>query len=84
METEKLYVSHIQVNKAMKGRRRTNRAHGRVNPYMSSPCHVEMILKEKADGVAKGVAEEHKNPKLSRKQAARMLRTNYKPIGWKA
>ena len=23
---------------------RTYRAHGQINPYMSSPCHVEMIL----------------------------------------
>ena len=42
-----LVVSHIQVNKAMQQRRRTYRAHGRINPYMSSPCHVELILTEK-------------------------------------
>lgn len=75
-------VSHIQVNKAMKGRRRTYRAHGRVNPYLSSPCHVELVLKEPEAGVAKAL--DHQNPKLSRKQAARMLRTHYKPIGWKS
>jgi large subunit ribosomal protein L17e len=31
----------------MHQRRRTYRAHGRINPYMSSPCHVELILTEK-------------------------------------
>merc|ERR1719481_1269840 len=30
-----------------KMRRRTYRAHGRINPYMSSPCHIEMILVER-------------------------------------
>ncbi|RCN26129.1 hypothetical protein ANCCAN_28151 [Ancylostoma caninum] len=34
-------------------RRRTYRAHGRINPYMSSPCHIEVILTEKEDVVAK-------------------------------
>ena len=36
-----------QVNQACHGRRRTYRAHGRINAYMSSPCHVEIILTEK-------------------------------------
>ena len=32
----------VQVNRAAKMRRRTYRAHGRINPYMSSPCHIEV------------------------------------------
>jgi hypothetical protein len=36
-----------QVNQACHGRRRTYRAHGRINAYMSSPCHIEIILTEK-------------------------------------
>merc|ERR1711874_567826 len=32
---EYLLVDHIQVNRAPKMRRRTYRAHGRINPYMS-------------------------------------------------
>ncbi len=31
LETENLYIEHIQVNKAQKQRRRTYRAHGRIN-----------------------------------------------------
>ncbi len=31
--------------------RRTYRAHGRINPYMSMPCHVELILAEKETAV---------------------------------
>lgn len=44
---ESLYIDHIQVNRAMAQRRRTYRAHGRINPYMSSPCHMEIVLKER-------------------------------------
>jgi len=53
---DSLFISHIQVNKAMQQRRRTYRAHGRINPYMSSPCHVELIVSEKEQAVkAEGV-----------------------------
>ncbi|KAL0379245.1 UNVERIFIED_CONTAM: 60S ribosomal protein L17-2 [Sesamum radiatum] len=32
---------------------RTYRAHGRINPYMSSPCHIELIVSEKEEPVKK-------------------------------
>jgi hypothetical protein len=51
LDVDSLFISHIQVNKAMQQRRRTYRAHGRINPYMSSPCHVELILSEKETNV---------------------------------
>ena len=70
LDTEALEISHIQVNRAQKQRRRTYRAHGRTNPYMSSPCHIEMILSEKTAAVAKGEEEEGKKPKLSKKRLA--------------
>ncbi|KAK8561079.1 hypothetical protein V6N12_048155 [Hibiscus sabdariffa] len=53
LDVDALYVSHIQVNQAQKQRRRTYRAHGRINPYMSSPCHIELILSEKEEPVKK-------------------------------
>lgn len=53
LETENLYVSHMQVNRAPKMRRRTYRAHGRIGPYMSSPCHVELFLSAKQETVKK-------------------------------
>lgn len=72
LDTESLEISHIQVNRAQKQRRRTYRAHGRTNPYMSSPCHIEMILSEKVAPVGKGEEdEETKKPKkLSKKRLA--------------
>ncbi|XP_058194647.1 large ribosomal subunit protein uL22y-like [Rhododendron vialii] len=53
LDVEALYISHIQVNQAQKQRRRTYRAHGRINPYMSSPCHIELVLSEKEEPVKK-------------------------------
>ena len=47
LDVDTLYISHIQANRAQKQRRRTYRAHGRINPYMSSPTHLEMILTSK-------------------------------------
>ncbi|ORY78523.1 50S ribosomal protein L22, partial [Protomyces lactucae-debilis] len=53
LEVDSLVVKHIQVNQAPKQRRRTYRAHGRINPYLSSPSHVEIILAEQAAEVPK-------------------------------
>ncbi|KAJ3708572.1 hypothetical protein LUZ61_012277 [Rhynchospora tenuis] len=53
LDVDNLYISHVQVNQAQKQRRRTYRAHGRINPYMSSPCHIELILSEKEEAVKK-------------------------------
>ncbi|KAG5440077.1 hypothetical protein PCK2_000589 [Pneumocystis canis] len=41
------------VNRAPKQRQRTYRAHGRINPYMNSPCHIEIILAEEEETVKK-------------------------------
>nr|CAG8436863.1 7290_t:CDS:2 [Entrophospora candida] len=48
LDIDNLVITHIQVNQAPKQRRRTYRAHGRINPYMSNPCHIEIIVTEKA------------------------------------
>merc|ERR1712087_269 len=53
LDTDNLVIHHIQVNPAQQGRRRTYRAHGRIGPYMSCPCHIEMILEEKDESVDK-------------------------------
>merc|ERR1711981_899016 len=68
LDIDNLYVSHVQVNQAQKGRRRTYRAHGRINAYMSSPCHVEMIFEEKEEDVEKPDEEEAKAKKFTKKQ----------------
>lgn len=93
LEPENLTISHMQVNRAAKMRRRTYRAHGRINgtiavackplppsppptntalthtdfclqppcllllllppAYMCNPCHIELIVSEKNEDVAR-------------------------------
>ena len=71
LDVDNLEIFHIQVNRAQQQRRRTYRAHGRTNPYMSSPCHIELVLSEKDQKVRKEEDDENKRPKkLSRKRLA--------------
>lgn len=79
LDTDVLFVSHIQVNQAPRGRRRTYRAHGRVNPYMSSPSHIELILSERTKVVA-AEKEPTRPRKLSKVQAAKLLRSGAKSV----
>ncbi|ORX81666.1 ribosomal protein rpl17 [Basidiobolus meristosporus CBS 931.73] len=69
LEAETLIIKHIQVNQAPKQRRRTYRAHGRINPYMSSPCHIEIIVSEEDATVKR--EDDGKAPKLNKRQLAR-------------
>eukprot|EP00919_Chromeraceae_sp_WS-2016_P036041 GHVR01085531.1.p1 GENE.GHVR01085531.1~~GHVR01085531.1.p1 ORF type:complete len:205 (+),score=27.00 GHVR01085531.1:54-617(+) len=71
LTTDELNITHVSVQKAAKGRRRTYRAHGRINPFMSSPCHVNMILEEKAQTTEKAVDPTKKTIKLTQKQKAK-------------
>merc|ERR1712140_25265 len=71
LDTDHLVIEHIQVNRAPKMRRRTYRAHGRINPYMSSPCHIEVILAEREQAIARPTEEEDKKKKVSQKKLKR-------------
>lgn len=53
LNADLLHISHIQVNAAPKIRRRLYRAHGRINPFMANPCHMEVVLSEVDAPVAK-------------------------------
>merc|ERR1712183_128813 len=76
LDVDALVIDHIQVNAAAKQRRRTYRAHGRINPYMASPCHVEMILTEKEQVVPKAEEELAAKKKVSKKKLARQRMMN--------
>jgi large subunit ribosomal protein L17e len=58
----------VNCNQAPKMRRRTYRAHGRINAYQSSPAHIEIIVEEKNDEIVK--EKEIVEMKLSKKQLA--------------
>merc|ERR1711977_664237 len=74
LDTSNLIVKHIQVNQAPKQRRRTYRAHGRINPYMSNPCHIEMILTESAEEVSKSKDVAKPEPRLNSRQRGQRQR----------
>eukprot|EP00403_Amphidinium_massartii_P000642 CAMPEP_0178378220 /NCGR_PEP_ID=MMETSP0689_2-20121128/4317_1 /TAXON_ID=160604 /ORGANISM="Amphidinium massartii, Strain CS-259" /LENGTH=184 /DNA_ID=CAMNT_0019998289 /DNA_START=1285 /DNA_END=1839 /DNA_ORIENTATION=+ len=70
LDADNMKIDHIMVTEAQRGRRRTYRAHGRINPYMSSPCHIQMILQEKEEAVEK--PKEEKAPKrFTKRQLAK-------------
>nr|ALS04462.1 60S ribosomal protein L17 [Acartia pacifica]ALS04463.1 60S ribosomal protein L17 [Acartia pacifica] len=66
LDADHLVIDHIQVQRAPKMRRRTYRAHGRINPYMSSPCHIEMVLIEKEQAFS--ARDEPEKKKVSKKK----------------
>lgn len=68
---DKLKIAHVQVNAAIKMRRRTYRAHGRIGPYQATPSHIEIIARP-ADYVVEKPVEEEKKKRLSRKAVARL------------
>ena len=70
LDVERTYISHFAVQRAIQGRRRTYRAHGRIGPYLSSNCHIEFIATERAESVKKA-AEDKKAVRLTKKQAAK-------------
>lgn len=51
LDVNKMVIKHVQVDQAARMRRRTYRAHGRISPYMCSPCHVQLFMSEKKDRV---------------------------------
>ena len=61
-------IENIQVNKAPKMRCSTYRAHDWINPYVSSPCHTEMIITEKEQIVPKPEEEAAQKKKISHKK----------------
>jgi large subunit ribosomal protein L17e len=54
----------LQVNAARTTRRRTYRAHGRINAYVCTPSNIEIIATQKAEQVPK--AEGGKSSSSSR------------------
>jgi len=60
-------ITHVVVQRAVSGRRRTYRAHGRISPYLSSNCHVEFHCVQQAKDVKKADAPALR---LTKKQAA--------------
>ena len=69
LDIDNCFIHHIQVNQAIKQRRRTYRAHGRIGPYQAHPCHIELIVAERGS-IVKKAKETREVTKITRKQAA--------------
>lgn len=61
-------MSHVATQRAVSGRRRTYRAHGRISPYLASNAHIEFHALEKADSVARA---DKAQVRLTKKQFAK-------------
>merc|ERR1712008_383248 len=83
LDADHLIIEHIQVNRAAKMRRRTWGAHGRINPYMSSPCHIEITLVEKEQAFSRADEPEKKKEskkKLLKQRPRRVVREACKSV----
>jgi large subunit ribosomal protein L17e len=70
LNIDEVKITHANCNQAPKMRRRTYRAHGRINAYMSCPAHIELMAEEAQVEVAK---EKGSAPiKMSKKRAAQL------------
>lgn len=73
LDTETVFIRNIVVHRAPKTYRRTYRAHGRINPYRSNPCHIEIHLSEPVAQVPKtatGVVQRLNKRELAKKRVA--------------
>jgi|Transcript_77003 large subunit ribosomal protein L17e len=53
LDVNAIFIDKVNVNKAIKGRRRTFRAHGRINNFNSNPCHVRVSLIQRNNSIPK-------------------------------
>ena len=91
LKDDKILIKNVLVNHATEGRRRTYRAHGSINAYCSSNCHVDIICEEVKENVKKEKKEEKKvenifiNPvRHIRRALAKHLKTKkYVTVGGK-
>ncbi|XP_008562336.1 PREDICTED: 60S ribosomal protein L17-like [Galeopterus variegatus] len=68
LDVDSLVIEHIQVNKAPKMHHHTYKDHGQINPHISFPCHIKMILTEKEQIVSKPEEEFAQKKKISQKK----------------
>merc|ERR1712151_343529 len=68
LNQDALIVKHVSCQRAPKMRRRTYRAHGRINAYMALPAHIEIVCTEEGEAVPR--ATEAAVTKLTQKQQA--------------
>lgn len=55
LDPSNMIIKSVVVNKAPTIHGRLHRAHGRINPYNKSPCHIQMIAVTKEVSVPKSI-----------------------------
>ena len=90
LNVDKMIIKNVLVNHASEGRRRTYRAHGSINAYCSSNCHIDIICEVLKQNVKKEKKEGEKiqnfiNPmKHIRRAIAKHMKTKkYVVVGGK-
>lgn len=68
VELKALDVDSLVIEQTQMMQHKTHRAHGRIHPRMSSPCHMEMILTEKDLIVPKPEEELHRRKRCPRRK----------------
>ena len=58
LDPAEMVIRNVVVNKAPIIPGRIHRAHGRINPYNKSPCHIQMVAIKKQVFVPKAIAGE--------------------------
>ena len=57
LNINEIFIDKIEVNRAVKGRRRTFRAHGKINNFNSNPCHVKISLVEREKSIPRSYSK---------------------------
>ncbi|KAF7346359.1 60S ribosomal protein L17 [Mycena sanguinolenta] len=70
-DAKNIDLEDLMIKNIVKTRRRTYRAHGRINPYQGHPCHVEIILAAGEVEVEKATDKVAPLAGLNRRQVAR-------------
>lgn len=70
LEKGKVVINHCQVVRAPLTRRRTYRAHGRINAFQNHPCHIEVVCVQNPDEVPKPAEKPVR--RISRKRIAQL------------
>jgi large subunit ribosomal protein L17e len=68
LDVDKCQITHVATQRAVQGRRRTYRAHGRISPYLSSNAHCEFHCTEQAEKVERA---DKQQVRYTKKQWAR-------------
>merc|ERR1712000_224017 len=72
LDVDRLRLTHVSVQAAAKTRRRVYRAHGRINAFKASPCHIEIVATQLQKPVRRKLAKRFKKAKKAPAKVSRV------------